>query len=282
MDAYKVGLRKVSGLLVVTSVLAFVIFIILLAYHYYVSPIFSFLSLNKKNIDAVPDVTQETRYGTSPAPNDTAIPFNHLITNKFTLSFDCFLDGTYRATDVPRVLFYFDIAAYTGGNVNTLNEYTGDTVEVPRIINYSETTLDTQFPMTNFIIYLDPVKNDLKVGIFTKNTAATINNIELLPTVKNVPINAPFKITLMLSDSYAELYKNNLIESTYKIIDPIDNSRVALVTGTPPCKLFSPIGILANSVKVGNIQFFNNTLTSSQVRTLNNPIKDAQFFKQSN
>jgi hypothetical protein len=119
---------------------------------------------------------------------------------------------------------------------------------------------------------MDPVKNDLKIGLVTNN--GTSNVLELLPTVNNVPINQPFQITIIKSNKFVEIYKNKLLVTTYKIKHP----SILIVSSA---KLYSPINFIGDTIKIGNIQYFNNIITSSQVRSSTNPIKGKTFFTTS-
>jgi hypothetical protein len=44
--------------------------------------------------------------------------------------------------------------------------------------------------------------------------------------------------------------------------------------------IYTPIGFIGDTVKVGNIQFYNGPLTSSQIRNLITPVLTNTFFKR--
>jgi hypothetical protein len=217
----------------------------------------------------------QTLHASNPAPSNTALNFSSITDFKFgefTISFDVFINGAYKSTSVPRVLLYFSDTAPTITS-NDFKEYKVDSIDMPSILDATNTDILTKFNKTNFIVYMDPVKNDLKVGIITDKTTTPNagKKLELLPTINNVPINEPFQITIIKTEKFVEVYKNKLLITTYKI----KHSPFIINTNS---KLYSPISFIGDTIKIGNIQYFNNVITSSQVRSLTLAIKDKKFF----
>lgn len=277
MDILQVA-KISSGSLFAGSIIALIIFIILLIYHYSVKPILPFLPANQSSLyESLPTYQSQTLYGANPAPADTALNFTSITDFKFeefTISFDVFLNGGYKSTSVPRVLLYFSDAPVVIPSNENFKEYKVNSVDIPSILDETQTDILTKFNRTNFIVYMDPVKNDLKVGIITTMGTPPSRVLELLPTINNVPINEPFQITIIKTDKFIEVYKNKLLITTYKI----RNSKFIINTTS---KLYSPISFIGDTIKIGNIQYFNNIITSSQVRSLTLPIKDKKFFTSS-
>jgi len=272
MDILQVA-KISSGSLFVGSLIALVVFIILLIYHYSVKPILPFLPANQSSsYESLPTFQSQTIHASNPVPSNTALNFTSITDFKFdnfTISFDVFINGTYKSTSVPRVLLYFSDAPPTITSNENFKEYKVNSVDIPPILDATNTDILTKFNKTNFIVYMDPVKNDLKVGIITNN-GSTIT-LELLPTINNVPINEPFQITIIKTQKFVEVYKNKLLITTYKI----KHSPFIINTNS---KLHSPISFIGDTIKIGNIQYFNGIITSSQVRSLTLPVKDKKFF----
>ena len=115
---------------------------------------------------------------------------------------------------------------------------------------------------------MDPIKNDLRVGVVTKDTSNK-EYLELLPAIENVPINKVFQITIVLSDIFLEVYMDKKLVKTHKIGSVsggvLDKSRVSGVA-----QIYSPINFIGDTIKVGNIQYFDGVINSSQVRNLTN------------
>jgi hypothetical protein len=230
--------------------------------------------------------TSASLYKSRPAPADTKLTFNPPITNiksdGFTYSFDCYLDGTYRSTTVPRVISYFGDSKVTLTQNSDLREYTGDLQETPRFLTVDNTDILSVFTKTNFIIYADPVKNDLKVGIFTLDkTDPAKKYLELASIIPNIPINQPFQITMILGRTYVEVYMNKKLISTYTIGSLSPNGATLNSGGVPTVSngFYTPISFIGDSIKIGNVQYFDGTLTSGQVRDLTNVLQTPTFFR---
>lgn len=312
MDNKFVNIQRSMKYLLYISVILLVLFIILLIINHTLVPI-SFLSFvtNVNNIDLpqdnVPNKPDKIAID-KPLQNDVKLDIKaeSYTSSNFTLSFDCYVSRNYKSIDVPRVLFYF------GGENAVIITRNSDLRET-KITDASNNGLDKQPNIlvtensdligkftnnntsTNFIIYLDPVRNDMKIGVFLKDSA-TVPKIylEMLPVIKNIPIEQPFQITFILGHTFAEVYKDKQLLFTHKIGSilkkeyPIvsDFSFVSVRTfndrGELPeaPHLFGPISFIGNTVRVGNIQFFTSKLDGKHVRTLTNDIAKADFFKK--
>ena len=269
------------------SIIALVIFLVLIVIHYTVKPIFSFLPSNVIEESKSQNYVSKTLFSDVPATPDTKMTFNppiaDLHTENFTLTFDCFLNGSYRSTTVPRVLAYFDSAPVTIANNNDLREYISTSEEdTPKLLTPTNSDLLTRFQHTNFIIYVDPVKNDMKIGVFTINkNDSTKKYLEIASIIPNIPINEPFQITMVLGSKFVEVYKNKKLVNTYKI-GKLSLNDVILNTPAIPSAgygIFTPISFIDNTVKIGNVQFYNGVLTSGQIRDLTNSLKPNTFFR---
>jgi hypothetical protein len=130
------------------------------------------------------------------------------------------------------------------------------------------------FIETNFIVYADPVVNDLSIAIVTKKTTTASRVLELAATIKNVPIKKPFQITLIVGKTFIEVYKDKKLVKTYKY-------EAALDTGSATNNnLYSPLsGIVGDTIKIGNVQYFDSIIRSDQVRLATNELKPESFFK---
>jgi len=279
-----------------TSLLAFVIFLIMLAIHYYVKPFLPFVTSSPVIKDSVAadiydNVLLYNNIKTdNPAPANTALELTKDIASKpdnFTLSFDCYLNGTYLSTDVPRVLFYFGTNAVSIADNNALKEYKGDSEkETPRLLDNNTSDLISKFPHTNFIVYADPVKNDLKIGVYTIDpTSSHTVRLEIASIIKNIPIRQVFQVTIVLTPRFIEVYMNKKLVNTYTIgsLSPkvVVNSRTEvsnLNTVLAESTIYTPISFIRDTIKVANINFYNGPLTSSQIRNLIKPSLPNGFF----
>jgi len=263
MDLLKTGIDSIF----VLSVIGFFVFLILLYVHYNVTSIFPFIPNGYTLPPPDSMINSQTRSLNSdnkaaPEINDKELLFDKITNFKyenFTISFDLYFNGEYRNTNnSPRVIMYF-----------ANNQLT------PTSLLEDSTLVDSShFNGTNFIVYADPVVNDLNIAVVTKKTTTASRVLELAETIKNVPIKKPFKITLIVGKTFIEVYKDKKLVKTYRYQGVLDT---ASATGT---KLYSPItNIVGDTIKIGNVQYFDSVIRSDQVRVATNEIKPDSFFK---
>ena len=265
MDIGNILTNGVNGMFYLAIGL-FVLFLILLYINYNVKQILFFLPAPKlNNIPQIDTINSYTRLNTNnPETANTALVFENMKKDfkyeGFSISFDVFLNGQYISTDVPRVLMYFDTSAPSILHNNDL----------------SEDTLLTVFGNSNFIVYCDKVKNDLIVAAITLN--GTTKVLEKVATVENIPINDPFQVTLIVTPNFFEVYKNKELIKTYKL----QHTLVTSIPSASSSTLFSPISFLQDTIKIGNVQYFDGPLRSDQVRYTTNTLKSKTFFVKNN
>lgn len=285
-----------------------VLFIILLIINFTLAPIsfLSFISFAKKEelLQEDPPPKPETFGLIRPLLNDQtlAIKSEDYKSKDFTLCFDCYVSRNYKSIDVPRVLFYFGGSTPVVINRNSdlketkLTDASNNGLDIqPNILTTINSDLPTMFTNTNFIIYLDPIRNDMKIGIFLHdNLTPPTKYMEVLPVIKNVPIEQPFQIGFVLGETFAEIYKDKKLLFTHHIgsilkkeqtisfnpsFAPVQVlARTSPLTASP--NLYGPISFIADTVKVGNVQFFTTKLDSRHIRSLTNDILQPNFFKR--
>jgi hypothetical protein len=252
------------------SVIGFVVFLVLLVVHNYVTPILPFLPSDKEVI--LPDstvVNAQLRIKNSesrPKPElpDSKLDFDKIQIFKyenFTISFDVFLNGLYISTDVPRVLMYFDTAP-----VNIVSN------------SVTENDLTTLFGNTNFLVFCDSVKNDLIVAAITLDGSSRSRTrgklLEKAAVIQNIPINTPFKLTITITPNFFEVYMNKELVKTYKL-------KNTLATATPSSRnasIISPISFIQDTIQIANVEYFDTPLRSDQVRYTTSNLKDKSYF----
>ena len=274
-DPKKITVTQGAGTLMFIAIGVLIIFTGILIYNYSVAPIVPFLPTNQIKQQPLPIVNIQTLNTDAPVSSDTALVFDSIPKmNKqtFSISFDCYLNGTYLSTDVPRVLLYIGLAPPTITS-NGFKEYKKDTVP-PQILANADTDILSRFPDTNIIVYADDVKNDLKVGLVTIDAKDT-KYLELAPTITNIPIKETFQITIVVTSVSVEIYKDKKLLYTY-----ILQNKLYLTPNDS--NFYSPINFIGDTIQIGNIQYFDNNITSSQVRTLTQTLKPALFFTKSN
>lgn len=305
MDYNLTSIQQSMKYLLYITIALLVLFIILLIINYTVSPI-SFLSfITTPTKDEIPQEEVldkgETFALGAPLINDTKLDIkaDKYTSSNFTLSFDCYVSRNYKSIDVPRVLFYFgntspvSISRNSDLRETTITNASNNGLDKqPKVLDIGNSDIPSKFDKTNFIIYLDPIRNDIKIGLLLKDTTNK-TYVELLPVIKNIPIEQPFQITFILGDTFAELYKDKKLLFTHKIgsllkeeYPAITSFTFATVPNIPRTglsdapSLYGPISFIGNTVRVGNIQFFTSKLDGKYVRTMTNDTLKADFFKK--
>jgi len=267
-----------SKYLFYTSVVVFIIFLILFFIHYFFVPFLpsmfpSKLIISNTNTDKTVSYNTVSLYKNTPSPSNTKMDFTPNITNiftdNFTLSFDCFLNGTYKSTDVPRVLLYFGASSISSITNSNFKEYKGTSEgETPKLLDASNSDLLNKITGSNFVIYVDPVKNDMKIGIYTVDTASPpTTRLEIASIIKNIPINQAFKVTMVLTRNFVEVYMNKKLVNTYKV-GSLSPTTANLNAVGANYGIYTPIQFIGDTIQIANLQFYNGPLTSIQIRNL--------------
>jgi hypothetical protein len=164
---------------------------------------------------------------------------------------DVYLSGTFQASQIPRVLLY---------RAKQDVKYNGALTKV------------AQFSDTNLIIWIDPMKNDLYASAITVDSRAT-RALEPTPdiAVENVPVKKVFRVTVVFTPKFLELYINGKLELSY----PFKNS----LSSIPDTSVFyPPISAVNNNVMISNLAFWPRILTAREVRSYGSPITNEAFY----
>jgi len=240
------------------SLAVFILFLILVVIHFTMLPIFSF-SPNDAGLISIPTVSdQQIAYTKSPAVSDISANFIDVPACTYTLSTDIYLSGNFQSSTVPRVLLYRSLHT---------------SVSPP-----STTTIDDKlsdvFPDTNILLWLDPIKNDLFVGAVTSNTGtASMSHMEVIPAIENVPIKKVFRVTIVFTQKFLEVYVNGNLEKSLAFKNPPIN----VSTGS---SFFPVISTIRSSVLISNVVFWPRALTAREVRANGLPISNESFFSK--
>lgn len=239
----------------------FITVIILVIIHYTLFPILSFIP-GDGGLVSVPIMTdRQLMFTQAPALSDISANFVNLEPYNYTLGADVYLNGSFQASDMPRVVLYRAKAPNTSLN-------TADTKD----------KLLQRFPDTNFIVWLDPIKNDIFVSVVTgdySSTSSTFGNLRLQTTrpIENVPIRKVFRITLVFTEKFVEVYKDGLLEQSMSFNNtPISAPDNSYIFPTPEKAL--------GSVMASNVAYWRRTLTSGEARKYGTPISTETLFSK--
>jgi hypothetical protein len=157
---------------------------------------------------------------------------------QWSFALDIDITNPMHVSQSPRVLFHrgpsrFDVSGeFTPGAATTIQGLIG---------NY------------NVAIALLPDTTDLVVSVL--NSSTEMENV----VIPNVPVQTPFRIGVILSDTAMEVYLNGLLQRTR-----------TFTPGTTPYNatgmFYPPQGINAEIAKVGNLHLWNSVITANQMR----------------
>ena len=272
------------------STFVFVLFLILIFIHYTMSPIFSFSAAEPGLITIPTSSDRQIAFTVSPAASDLSANFMNLPACSYTISSDIYLSGDFMASTFPRVLLY---RAIKGGGATISSQRTGGPGNTG---NLAIQGYSNQFPDSNLIVWLDPIKNDLFVSVVTNGqtgvnaqasttsgsgsgsgsapatiTLTTPNRIETTKGIENVPIKKVFRLTVVFTQQFLEVYINGNLEESLAFIG-------APITAATNAHFYGPISAVGPNVRLGNIAFWPRTLTAREVRTNGAPIATETFF----
>lgn len=234
------------------GIVLFVAFMVLLVVHYAYTPIFS-LSPGDGGVIPLGVGTSDSQliWTDEPPPASVKSKFNNLLPCGFTLQMDLFVDRNLQISNTERVALYRSSKPVVPDTTGTK-------------------TLIQNYPESNLMVYLEKDTNDLVVSAITKNDSQTF--IESAPTVLNVPLKQPFRLTIVYMQNHLEVY----INGRYR------GSRI--LKGTPlntVAQFYAPPDAFQNTVKVMNLAYWNRPLPAREIAKTPPALAEAASFKPS-
>jgi len=231
------------------SVIAFIICMMSIALHFMGIPIFSFVAGDPGIIPIPAPTSEQMAFTTFPITSDLSCNFFPVASTQYTIAFDVYIMADFITSTVPKVILYRSAYPISIQNTDTMD------------------SLSSLFGNSNIIVYLDPLTNDLyAAALKTDSTYITSQPI------KNVPLRTPFRITVVVSDNFLELYLNGDL----KQVLPFNGGVIASPTST---YFFGPPPIVNQSVNIGNIHLWNSELSSKIVHSFGQIPVNSQIFK---
>ena len=246
------------GSIILTIAITIIILVII---HNTIFPILSFIPGDGGLVPIPIAVDQQLMFTTAPAVSDISANFVNLEPYNYTLSADVYLNGSFQASNMPRPLLYRAKAPNTSLNATDTKD-----------------KLIERFSDTNLIVWMDPIKNDLFVSVVTgdfSSTANTFGNLRLqtTPPIENVPIRKVFRITVIFTEKFVEVYKDGLLEKSMTLQNtPISSPDNSYIFPTPAKVL--------GSAMVSNVAYWRRTLTSSEARRYGVPVSNETLFSK--
>ncbi len=232
------------------SLIAFFIFLILVFVHFTITPIFKFDINEKGLVNVAPSGDGQVVWKNAIADADQKGEFKNPLNCNYTISMDVLVKNQLSMSSTPRVLLYRAPSA----------------VSAPRDKKASD--LFDLYRDTNLLIYLDAEKNDLNVVAVTMDNTNTLHP-EGIPPIPNIPLETPFRISVMFQPGYMEVYMNGQLQATR-----VFTGRPRETSGT----FFGPSEFVRESVRVGNLQYWPRILVPSEIEGSGPVLPGPDFF----
>ena len=231
------------------SMLALMIFILLVGLHFAGIQTFSFGPNDSGGILSVPTPqSQQIAFQTKTATPDLSCNFIDLYPLRYTVSIDVSILGEFYTMTTPRILLYRSNLAIQLNPQMTASDLT------------------TTFPSSNLLIYLDPVKNDIYVSILTEGGVRYTTE-----AIQNVPLREPFRLIVVLSENFAEVYLKGDLVSTL----PLPKKPIS---SPPEAYFFGPPSIVNQAIRVANIMYWNFEVPSKTIRSIGSTTVPTSVF----
>ena len=220
-----------------------VILVILLFINYFITPIFR-LQPGGPGIIPVPGFDDGKLFWKNTSPGQIQNKDLPIVSQYYgyTINLDIFVENPLQFASTPRIFF--------SRGATKKEKPSGDTI-LGTLDNY------------NLVAALLPDTNDLIVSVLNKD-----NNQENI-IVPNVPVQDPFRLTMVVMRQALEVYINGKLIRTRKFLsEPKD------VKGD----IYPTAGIEINSMKVHNLKIWPRLLSSSEIRNALPVLSSAKDF----
>jgi hypothetical protein len=235
-----------------------ILLVVVLVVNFTVKPIFSIFQKAAPILTVLPD--RQVTFTKFPPFPDLSGSFSTLPSDGYTLSADIYLSGTFEIGNIPRVLLYRSNKPVHLG----MEDLSGMKLDPFPFLKL--------FPQTNILVWGDPVTNDIYVSAVTQNMPNGVPVEVRSAPLENVPIQRPFRITVVFTKQFMEIYKDGALTQTV----PFNDHPVVV----PPSSYFFPQVLpLNSSVYLANVSMYPIVLTSAQILQESRMISPASFFQ---
>jgi hypothetical protein len=259
------------GVLFYIALTIFIIFLLMMFVHFTMLPIFSF-SVNDTGFIPIPTASdQQTAYKKGPPRYDLSANFVKMPACTYTLGADVYLSGIFMGAQIPRVILY-----RSGVPVSTDSVLTGitDSTSDDDRFKIMNTYLKSKYEYTNIIAWLDPLKNDLYVSAITNDPDGGSNSkiIQTSRPVENVPIKRVFRLAIVFTPNFLEVYINGKLEQSMPIKNP-------LIQLSKESYIYPTVNSIQNNVMIGTLSMWPRVLTAREIDiNESKPRNEGTFF----
>jgi hypothetical protein len=220
-----------------------ILLVILLFVHFFITPIFKFIP-GGPGIISVPGYDDGKLFWTTTTSGpilNTLLPIASQV-YEYTINLDVFVENPLQFSTNPRIFFSRGASKKDTPSGNTL---------LGVLTNY------------NLVAALLPDTNDLIVSVLNKD-----NNMENI-VVPNIPIQQPFRLTMIVMEQALEVFINGKLIKTRRFLAPPKDVKGDITAAS---------GIESNSIKVHNLKIWTRVLTVSEVRESTPALSTAKDF----
>jgi len=200
------------------SILLFSIFILLILVHFTITPIFA-LTANEPGVLVLSGTgDREMAYTTSDGnmptptnPRNAKLSKTQLPSCNYTMGLDILIDST-KQTQYPVPILYRDSTHVTGALGPPPRGYMAGNASTD-LTTTTTGNLNTLYKNTNIIVWAGGSNKDIQVTLVTTDTNGDTVDISMKTPI--VPVLGKwFRLTIVLADSFAEIYVNAALVST--------------------------------------------------------------------
>jgi len=239
--------KAISRIFVYIVSIIIVVFVILLFIHFFIKPIF-ILHPGSPGIIPIPGFDDGTLYWdktTAAKIENKDLTISQLYSN-YSLTLDIFIQNPFQFSDNHRVLFSRGAEYKTG--------------------ILSDATIMGVLSTYNLAVALSPDTNDLIVSVLNINGRG--EDIE----IKNIPVQQPFKLGIVILDTAMEVYINGRLVKTKIYSDKLKD----IVGDILPAQ-----NTEATIAKLRNLKIWPRILTASEIRYSKPDLSSAEDFAAS-
>ncbi len=221
-----------------------VLFVLLLLVHFFIKPVFRWKpgSPGWIPMPGTDDASWFWKKGDTVVLPASALPIRNQFSD-YTLQVDIGIQDPLSFSNRPRILFH-----------------RGE----ERPATPTGTTLLSLLGSYNLAVALDSTVNDMIVSVLDKNNSSQ----QII--VKNVPVQQPFRLTVVVMNNAMEVYFNGRLVKTRTFTAPPKDQKG---------DLFPATGTDANLAKLMNLKLWSRMITTPEIRDSTPPLPTADEMK---
>ena len=261
---------SILGYLYYISVFFFILFMFLFFINSTIYPVFSFMD-GDGGLLRVPTTNDSTKTFTDKPPTwDISGTIPDLNCSGYTMALDVYLQNAFsKSLLIPKVFLY-----QSKKKLATLTGLTDTSESI--LAKFSPSPPTASSGDSNLVVWFDALVNDMKFGVVTSTGTTNTKSLNVT-TVQNIPLNTPFRLGIVFSQEFLEIYINGKLEKTTVFLPNAQPVSIGS-TSTSKSKVFGPIQPVGVGVQIGNLYYWPYTATPTQMQINGSVVSPATFF----